>query len=794
MTQVCPSEIVNKICKEAENFDSKDRLLNFSTKGDFQTPLLLEAGDLFYEKWLKSGAPLPFETFLPLSQSFTAQQKMETTEQFAKVLKCKAEDFLCADLYLLMGFLKWDGNALAPSILIPLDIAPDMKSLSISPRGPIENVILRQRLKDIVQLPRTEDATINGKFSILLYFSLFEKAIAAEKKWKFTRHGISLAFFNTNRMLLKKRLERGFSEKKTDASPFLKGLLGDEGFRFKESVFEEADFDQVFNPTDYYFLYPTDSHTTKVTIDALDEATAYAVQALPGTSKIKVAANIVAESVAKKKRTLVVARRSISKQSICDAIHPKFRSFNGPERDIIAKDLRKTRDEFSSYYKIVNKTSPTGDGSLADILQELRDNPPTKAKFPDSIFKGVADLPYNRYKAIKETLEELVKLYFEQDGINARKTFEKIMAPSLDQDAKEKVARELETATKLSNELKPLIDTFQEMNLFPTGAYLATLSDLLEIIQKSFSTDTPDFERWDLRSNNWIAYKDTLLGLPEAGDKWVRYRRQTSDIYTDDAVDQNVLSAREEFAASLKVKLKGLSDHYRNSRKVLIKAIRNPKSITSDTQLLDFIDTLIDLQDNKRAYRDSSVLGAHLLGKDWLYEKSNWIDLNNKITFVYNFREIHKNDPHLDYLLLILENWHHIKQFLPDMGKFIESVQKLTEAIRGISKELNLDTPLEGLSIEKWLDEIRSWNDNWNLLDIHVKTTVLLQNLESSECKGLAEYARNSNTGCKDLVQAFAQCWTRNQIQLLTKKCPDLFSLPPKERALKELQGRTCRY
>ena len=785
MTQVCPSEIVNKICKEAENFDSKDRLLNFSTKGDFQTPLLLEAGDLFYEKWLKSGAPLPFETFLPLSQSFTAQQKMETTEQFAKVIKCKAEDFLCADLYLLMGFLKWDGNALAPSILIPLDIAPDMKSLSISPRGPIENVILRQRLKDIVQLPRTEDATINGKFSILLYFSLFEKAIAAEKKWKFTRHGISLAFFNTNRMLLKKRLERGFSEKKTDASPFLKGLLGDEGFRFKESVFEEADFDQVFNPTDYYFLYPTDSHTTKVTIDALDEASAYAVQALPGTSKIKVAANIVAESVAKKKRTLVVARRSISKQSICDAIHPKFRSFNGPERDIIAKDLRKTRDEFSSYYKIVNKTSPTGDGSLADILQEFRDNPPTKAKFPDSIFKGVADLPYNRYKAIKETLEELVKLYFEQDGINARKTFEKIMAPSLDQDAKEKVARELETATKLSNELKPLIDTFQEMNLFPTGAYLATLSDLLEIIQKSFSTDTPDFERWDLRSNNWIAYKDTLLGLPEAGDKWVRYRRQTSDIYTDDAVDQNVLSAREEFAASLKVKLKGLSDHYRNSRKVLIKAIRNPKSITSDTQLLDFIDTLIDLQDNKRAYRDSSVLGAHLLGKDWLYEKSNWIDLNNKITFVYNFREIHKNDPHLDYLLLILENWHHIKQFLPDMGKFIESVQKLTEAIRGISKELNLDTPLEGLSIEKWLDEIRSWNDNWNLLDIHVKTTVLLQNLESSECKGLAEYAKNSNTGCKDLVQAFAQCWTRNQIQLLTKKCPDLFSLPPKERALK---------
>lgn len=792
MAQVCPSEIVNKICKEAENFDSKDRLLNFSTKGDFQTPLLLEAGDLFFEKWLKSGTPLPFETFLPLSQTFTAQQKMETEEQFAKVLKGKSEDFLCSDLYLLMGFLKWDGNALAPSILIPLDISPDMKSLSISERGPVENVILRKRLKDIVQLPRTEDATINGKFSILLYFSLFEKAVAAEKKWKFTRHGLSLAFFNTNRLLLKKRMERGFSEKKTDASPFLKGLLGDEGFQFKESVFEEADFDQVFNPADHYFLYPTDSHTTKVTIDALDEkSSAYAVQALPGTSKIKVAVNIAAESVSKKKRTLVVARRAISKQTFCDAFQPKFRSFNGPERDIVMADLKKAREEFSSYYGIVNQKPNASSGTLAEILQEFRDNPQPKAKFPDSVFKGVAELPFHRYKAIKEVLSDLAAMYIEHDGLNARKAFEQIQAPSIDKDAKAKIAKELETATALSNELKPVIDTFQEMNLFPTGAYLATLSDLFGLLQTYYDKDTPDFERWDLRSNNWIAYKDTLRGLPEAGDKWVRYRRQTSDIYTDDAVDQNVLAAREEFSASLKVKLKGLSDHYRNSRKTLIKVIRKPKTVTSDTQLLDLIDTLIDLQDNKRAYRDSSVLGAHLLGKDWLYEKSNWVELNNKINFIYNFREVHKNDPRLDYLLLILENWHGIKQLLPDLAKHAESVQKLTEAIRNISKELNLETPLEGLVIDKWLDEIRNWNDHWNLLDTHVKMTMLQQNLESCECKGLAEYTRNADSFGKDLVQAFAQSWSRSQIQQLTKKCPDLFSLPPKERAQKGKAYRT---
>ena len=792
MTQVSPSEIVNKICKEAENFDSKDRLLNFSTKGDFQTPLLLESGDQFYEKWLKSGTSLPLDNFLPVSQTFTAQQKTDTEEKFRTVLQGKAEDFLCTDLFLLMGFLKWDGNALAPSILVPLDISPDMKSVSISNRGPIENVILRKRLKDIVQLPRTEDATINGKFSILLYFSLFEKAVAAEKKWKFTRHGVSLAFFNTNRLLLKKRLERGFNEKKADNSTFIKGLLGDEGFQFKESVFEEADFDQVYNPADHYFLYPTDSHTTKVTIDALDEkSSAYAVQALPGTSKISVAANIVAESVCKNKRTLVVARRAISMQNFKNAVFPMFRSFNGPERETVMGGLRKARNDFALYYGIVNDKIHADCGSLAEILQEFRDNPPPKAKFPESLFKGVADLGYDQYKATLDTLKKLISLYFEHDGINASKTFAQIKAPSLDKESKEKIAKELEVANTLSETVKSAVDAFQEMGLFPTGTYLATLSDLIDLIQMCFDDNTPDFERWDLRSNNWVAYKETLQALPEAGDKWVRYRRQTSDIYTDDAVDENILSSREEFAASLKTKLKGLSDHYRNSRKRLFKVIRNPKTVSTDAQLLDLIDTLIDLQENKRAYRDSSVLGAHLLGKDWLYEKSNWVELNNKINFIYNFREIHKNDPKLDYLLLILENWHNIRPLLPDMANLKDAVQKLTESVRNISNELRLETPLEGLNFDKWLDDIRSWNEHWNELDTHVNLTTLLKQIDSTNCKALAEYVRDVEAIKPEITQAFAQYWSRYQIQQATKKCPELFSLPPKERSLKGKAYRT---
>ena len=173
--------MITKIRQEAALFDSKDRFLNFATKGVLQSPLILEAGDLFYEKWAQSGESISLETFLPISANFTAQQKVTTETQMLSVLQQKNEDFGKSDLYLVLGFLKWDGNALAPSLLVPVDFDPKTNKLSLSKRPAIENVILRERLKDVVDLPKVEDASINGQFSILLYFSLFEKAVLKEE-------------------------------------------------------------------------------------------------------------------------------------------------------------------------------------------------------------------------------------------------------------------------------------------------------------------------------------------------------------------------------------------------------------------------------------------------------------------------------------------------------------------------------------------------------------------------------------------------------------------------------------
>lgn len=781
-----PSAIVSKIRQEASLFDSKDRLLNFTSKGDFQSPLIMEAGDLFYEKWHQSNGPLPLDSFFPITANFTVQQKIVIADAMTAVLREKDEDFGESDLYLVLGFLKWDGNALAPSLLIPVNADIRKKTVSLSNRPPIENVILRERLKDKIVLPKAEDAIINGQFSILLYFSLFEKAIAAERNWKFTRHGFCLGFFNTGRLLLKKQMEQGWADKMVEGNPVLPSLLSEDGFEIQESLFEESAFDQVFSPADHHFLYLTDSHTTKVTVDALNEkACAYAIQALPGTGKMKVAANIVADSVAKKQKVLVVSRRSVTANGFQNTWKPPYRTFTESDRPALEQEIRQTRKDFQDYYATVNSPlQPTGI-MLSDLLTEFIKSKAPKQKFPEKIFEGVANLDYTSFQSLKNDLEQLVELYFDKKGFEARKAFQSVKVPSLPPEKKANLAEELNKAAASVQKLSNVMQLLETAGLCPTGIFLTSLADILKLIQDNFDSTTPTFEEWQLRSNSWVAYRDTLLDLSKAGDTWVQYRRKNSEIYTDNAEDENILSAREDFAESQKIALKGLSDRYRSSRKRLLQVFKNPRSIANDAQLLEYIDALLDLQENKKAYKESAVLGNHLLGKDWLYEKSNWSILDEKIHYIYDFREKNKKNPKLELLLQVLEQWHLFKDIQPELAGLYETALELQKSIRQISKDMDLETSLECLDMYKWLDTIKQWSENWGNLDIHLQLSSLFKKIEEYNCTNLVEFVKDTSNVNKDIAQAVVHHWIGAQIQATTRRYPELFAINPKARAQK---------
>lgn len=791
MPEMKPFATLSKISQEALVFDSKDRLLNFSPKGEFQTPLLPEAGDQFLEKWCKANGPLPLDAFLPESASFTAQQKCSATEQFLAVSNEKIEDFNSSDLFLLLGFLKFSGN-LAPSLLIPVDVNPGNKTVTLSSRKPLENIALRETLKGKLNLPKVEDAFIDGKFSVSRYFDFFEQALAERPDWKFTRHGICLAFFNATELALKKRFSDGFDETRVNNSTFFSSVLTDQGFDAADSIFENAVFDKIYKPADHYFPYTIDSHTTKVVLDALDENNRiYVIQALPGTAKMKAVANVVAENIGLGKRTLVVSRRAVSAQGFNSAIKPA-RTFTGPDRDVAQKDFKDIWNYFANYFQAVNEDIPGAETSLANLLKEFIQAPPSKQKYPDNIFRNVANLNYSEFKEVRSGINKLIQIQSEEAGEPSQKHFQKIKVPLLTPEKKAELVEAIKKAAESSQQLKTFVQALSKTNIFPAGVSLNSLCDALKFLPANFNARTPVFEGWHLKGKSWNDFQEPLRALPVAGEKWAKYLRESAELYNEEALDENFQEAREEFAASMKGSFKSLSDHYRNSKKTLLKAIYNPREVKNDEQLLEYIDTFIEVQGYRKSFKDASALARNMLGKDWLAEETNWADLQAKMNFIYDFRDAHKNDPELDILLLLLEHWHELQEFQPNFKELTKAAEEMKGPVEAISRGLRITPPLENQPVENWIDEVQSWNENWDNLSNGAQLDAAFQILTDKGCNGLIASIQSDGLISSDFVQAFSRFWAGAFIQKTTQIVPDLFTLPPKARAQKGKDFRSA--
>ena len=277
--------------------------------------------------------------------------------------------------------------------------------------------------------------------------------------------------------------------------------------------------------------------------------------------------------------------------------------------------------------------------------------------------------------------------------------------------------------------IKPFIESIGKSKLYLDGIKLSDVIALANVLKKNFDNEMPGFEEWDLHSNGWIAYQDDLNDLPNAGARWSSYRRKGSDIFTEDAIDENILAARNEFDESLSSALKALSDHYRRPKRLLLSVFKDPKSITSDDMLLEQIDKLIEIQDYRRKYKDSSVLAARLFGKDWKYEKTDWKDLAEKIRHYYVFRARIKNSDQHDYLLQLLAKWHLFKPFAENFDNIQESAEKLQKKLQSISKALNLSESMDTQNVDSWIGKIESWSKHWNKQDIYLQLSEHMENI-----------------------------------------------------------------
>ena len=469
MASTSVSATIEKIREEAAVFESKDRLLNFSQKNKFQSPLLLGNGDQFFEAWQKEPTPRALAEFFPVSAKYDEEKQAADLQKFRNILKTKVEDFCNQDLYMATGFIKWGEKSLAPAILIPLTYDAENDTVAISTRAPVENIALPTLDKNI-KFPKALDFIKNGTFGIQKFFDTLEKRIEPKTDWKFTRNGYCITFYSTNKLLLKKKLTNEcWATAKAANNEFFIATIGNDGFLPKPSLFEEIPYDHVYNPADHFFPYTTDSQTNKAVIDALDGDSAYAIQTLPGSEKSKVAVNIVADLIQQKKKVCVVCRRAITKFNFENAWNPPFRSFQGPDRDTLKTSLSDTRAKLVSYYDAVNFPLKPSGVTLTELLDEIAKLKSVKTKFASDLFKSIEDVRYKKFKSMQTSLEQIEQLFFNENGIEIYNAFQGITLPAVSQDRKTQIGEDLEQAKALVETIKPFVECMNKSKLYLDG-------------------------------------------------------------------------------------------------------------------------------------------------------------------------------------------------------------------------------------------------------------------------------------------------------------------------------------
>ena len=246
MSKTLFSSQISKLQLEILDSSFQNRLLNFPAESPFQSPLMKENSDVFINNWIKSGEPLALSSFFG----------EESLAFFVKVLKRKQEDFGVFDLFLAAGFLKWSGNKMSPTLLIPLKVDLQNFTVQLSDLPPIENIPLRESTKNEGVIPRVSEALINNRLDVEKYFAMIEMAAAKQPFWKFSIRGLCLSFFSTSHFYLHQNLDFQINKSTslpTDNSIYFK-LFNDEGFRVADSIFDKKEANNAYHPADHAFL------------------------------------------------------------------------------------------------------------------------------------------------------------------------------------------------------------------------------------------------------------------------------------------------------------------------------------------------------------------------------------------------------------------------------------------------------------------------------------------------------------------------------------------------------------
>lgn len=774
------------------DLESKSRFLNIRSKAKFQTPVIAEDGIPFLEKWYRKPIALPLSLFAPTSPDFTKEEQKAMFEDFRKASRTMETETGSQNLFLSVGFLRSQNTA--PLLFIPLSF--DAKGLTVSPKSisPVENVPLRIKNKDSIELPPARIFWDGASFQAKKYFLAVERAVDAVAGWKSTSRGMFLGFFDAASLLAHQDSEadKWNEEFRTEDFP-AKELLSPNGFHVVDSDIDEKNPDEIFDPTEHYLIRPMDSEANAILVETLSSKNKIEViETPPGSEKERLAANLVSENVSRGKKVLVAYRKKISRLRLEEILDSQAPIQSDTTLEKSREVLASVRKLLIDYNKTVNLPIPPGNSTFSESLIALN-RISTKKVWQDSTFNGSENLSRESFHQALGTIQDILERQARPEAKKALAAFKGISISFIRESQKAEILQKLESADSKYQTLATLAKSVSGEFIFDENIDISALSHISEAITPEFNSETPSFESWDLESKDWDTYKETLSALPRAGKAWSEFRRNGSPIYTSESIDMQLGAPREILKNNQKRKFKVFSEYYHDAKKTLLKTLKNPRAVKTDTELLELTDSLIRLQECKKLYMNTSVMALHLFGKDWKFEHTDWEKLESKIHWLLEFRKKLSKDEKASLSLAILSKYSSVQSRIPDANALSRLCREAKSEFEELCQELSFASASEYPSVEEQASLIKKWHESFALFPIYTQINSKYRELENLGLYNLEKALLETNFQKESIATDFLRFWHSLQIQNACKIFPSVFSLSPKAHSkyAKDFQSAT---
>lgn len=772
--------------------DSKSVFLNVYSKSKFQTPILAEDGIPFLEKWFRKPIALPLSLFAPVNSQFPEADQQSFLDNFCQTIRSVENGTGSQNLFLSIGLLR--SQTTAPLLFVPLKANLHDRTVTPPSEPPVENVALRIKNKDAIDLPPAKIFQDGSTFQVKKYFLAVERAVDAVAGWQSTSRGIFLGIFDAASLYAHQDMESAnWSADAAKKDYPVKELLSDEGIRVVESNLDERNPDDIFDPTAHYFVRTLNSEANTTLLETISSKNGIeAVETPPGSAREDFLANLISENVSIGKKVLVAYKRSNSRRELEKILDSEPTVTSDTTLEKSRETLAAVRNTLILYNKAANRPIPPGNIPLGEALIGLN-KASSKKVWPDSTFLGAENLSKENFHLALGIVGDILEKRNRPEIKKALGAFKGAAITAIDSAAKAELLQKLRSADAKYQTLATLAESVSGEFFFDKNIDISALSHLSEAITPEFNAETPSFDGWNLESKDWDTYGESLRELPSAGKAWSEFRKNGSPTYVPEAIDMPLGAAREILKENQKRKFKVFSEYYHDAKKTLSKALKNPKSAKNDAELLDLTDKLIQLQNCKKIYMNFSVMALRLFGKDWQFEHTDWDALESKIHWLFEFRKKLSDGEKANLSLAILSKYNSVQTHIPDANALNALCQSAQSEFEDICQKLSFSAKEEFSSVEEQANLIRKWIESFPQLPDYIQINIKRSKLQKLGLLELEKALLGTGMQRESLAADFSRFWNAAQIQNACKIFPALFSISPKAHSkyAKDFQAAT---